>query len=116
MRLLCGSMLAYWLAGFINPAFLIIAVLIVFFIPIFLTDYSYSDTDTSDPSNSPDRHAPGSGHTSSAAAAKQSDPENRISTTSRLLKEKEEADQHQHADKNEKNTKDAKKPSTSKKH
>jgi hypothetical protein len=104
-------MLAYWLAGFINPAFSIIAVLIVFFIPIFLTDYSYLDTDTDDPSNSPDRHAPGSGHTSSAAASKQSDPENRISSTSRLLKEAEH-----HVDKTGKDTKNANKPKTPNKH
>jgi hypothetical protein len=66
MRLLCGSALAYWLAGFINPAFVIIAVLIIFFIPIFLTDYSYLESDTTDPSNSHDKHTPSSSHTPAA--------------------------------------------------
>ncbi len=38
-RLLCGGALAYWLAHIINPAFVAIAVMIVLFIPIFITDY-----------------------------------------------------------------------------
>jgi hypothetical protein len=40
MRLLCGSLLAYWLASIANPAFAAIAVMIVLFIPLFLNDYS----------------------------------------------------------------------------
>lgn len=42
MRLLCGGALAYWLAHIINPAFVAIAVMIVLFIPIFITD-SFSE-------------------------------------------------------------------------
>jgi hypothetical protein len=39
IRLLCGGALAYWLAHIINPAFVAIAVMIVLFIPIFITDH-----------------------------------------------------------------------------
>jgi hypothetical protein len=39
MRLLCGGALAYWLSHIINPAFVAIAVMIVLFIPIFVSDY-----------------------------------------------------------------------------
>ncbi|MEI6335913.1 MAG: hypothetical protein WCS87_15240 [Methylococcaceae bacterium] len=42
-RLLCGSALAYWLSGFVNPAFVAIAVMTLLFIPIFYNDYSHSE-------------------------------------------------------------------------
>jgi hypothetical protein len=42
-RLLCGAALAYWLSGIISPAFIAIAVMIVFFIPIFYNDYLSPD-------------------------------------------------------------------------
>jgi hypothetical protein len=56
MRLLCGSVIAYWLAGIINPAFIAIAVVIVLFIPILITDYSSLDqADMNQQSNHPDK-------------------------------------------------------------
>jgi hypothetical protein len=58
MRLLCGGTLAYWLSHIINPAFVTIAVMIVLFIPVFLSDY-YSvqivKTETSKPVRPPAR-------------------------------------------------------------
>lgn len=41
IRLLCGGTLAYWLSHIINPAFVAIAVMIVLFIPVFLSNYFY---------------------------------------------------------------------------
>lgn len=36
MRMVWGSLVAYWLAGIMNPAFVAIAVMIALFIPITL--------------------------------------------------------------------------------
>lgn len=38
MRMVWGSLVAYWLAGIINPAFVAIAVMIALFIPILIVD------------------------------------------------------------------------------
>lgn len=38
MRMVWGSLLAYWLSGIINPAFVAIAVLIALYIPILVVD------------------------------------------------------------------------------
>lgn len=38
MRMVWGSLVAYWLAGIINPAFVAIAVMITLFIPILIAD------------------------------------------------------------------------------
>ncbi|WP_432741787.1 hypothetical protein ABXJ76_15705 [Methylobacter sp. G7] len=38
MRMVWGSLVAYWLAGMINPAFVAIAVMIALFIPVFIVD------------------------------------------------------------------------------
>jgi uncharacterized ion transporter superfamily protein YfcC len=38
MRMVWGSVVAYWLAGVINPAFIAVAVLITLFIPVFIID------------------------------------------------------------------------------
>jgi hypothetical protein len=40
---LCGSVLAYWLSGIVNPAFVAIAVMILLFIPVFYNDYLHSE-------------------------------------------------------------------------
>jgi hypothetical protein len=48
MRLFSGAALAYWLAGIVNPAFIAIGVMIVFFVPVFYSDYvhAYSRADS----------------------------------------------------------------------
>jgi hypothetical protein len=52
---LCGSVLAYWLSGIVNPAFVAIAVMILLFIPVFYNDYLHS----APPDNeSPDTNKP----------------------------------------------------------
>jgi hypothetical protein len=38
MRMVWGAAVAYWLAGVINPAFIAIAVMIVLFIPVLVSD------------------------------------------------------------------------------
>jgi len=38
MRMVWGSVIAYWLAGIVNPAFIAIAVMIALFIPILIAD------------------------------------------------------------------------------
>jgi|GEM_PF-641895 len=38
MRMVWGSLAAYWLAGIINPAFVAIAAMIALFIPILIVD------------------------------------------------------------------------------
>jgi hypothetical protein len=38
MRMVWGSAIAYWLAGIVNPAFIVIAVMIALFIPILIID------------------------------------------------------------------------------
>jgi predicted signal transduction protein with EAL and GGDEF domain len=38
MRMVWGSLIAYWLAGIINPAFIAIAVMIALFIPVLIVD------------------------------------------------------------------------------
>jgi len=38
MRMVWGSLVAYWLSGVINPAFVAIAVMIVLFIPVIVAD------------------------------------------------------------------------------
>lgn len=38
MRMVWGSLVAYWLAGIINPAFVAIAVMIALFIPVLIVD------------------------------------------------------------------------------
>jgi hypothetical protein len=38
MRMVWGGLVAYWLSGIINPAFVAIAVMIVLFIPILIVD------------------------------------------------------------------------------
>jgi hypothetical protein len=38
MRMVWGSLVAYWLAGMINPAFVAIAVMIALFIPVLFID------------------------------------------------------------------------------
>lgn len=38
MRMVWGSLVAYWLAGIINPAFVAIAMMIALFIPVFIVD------------------------------------------------------------------------------
>jgi len=38
MRMVWGSLMAYWLSDIINPAFVAIAVLIVLYIPILVID------------------------------------------------------------------------------
>lgn len=38
MRMVWGSLIAYWLSGVINPAFVAIAVMIALYIPILITD------------------------------------------------------------------------------
>jgi hypothetical protein len=38
MRMVWGCVIAYWLAGIVNPAFIVIAVLIALFIPILVVD------------------------------------------------------------------------------
>jgi len=53
MRLLCGGVLAYWLSGFVNPAFVAIAVMIVLFIPIFIADPYATDPGQSDINQQP---------------------------------------------------------------
>lgn len=41
MRMVWGSLVAYWLAGIINPAFVVIAVMIALFIPILINEYFF---------------------------------------------------------------------------
>lgn len=41
MRMVWGSLVAYWLAGIINPAFVAIAVMIALFIPILINEYFF---------------------------------------------------------------------------
>jgi hypothetical protein len=41
MRMVWGSLVAYWLSGIINPAFVAIAVMIALFIPILISEYLY---------------------------------------------------------------------------
>ena len=53
-RLLCGSALAYWLSGFVNPAFVAIAVMTLLFIPVFYNDYLHSEA--------PDKNKPSTNH------------------------------------------------------
>lgn len=38
MRMVWGSLIAYWLSGVISPAFVAIAVLIALFIPVLIVD------------------------------------------------------------------------------
>ena len=38
MRMVWGSLIAYWLSGVVNPAFVAIAVMIALYIPILITD------------------------------------------------------------------------------
>lgn len=38
MRMVWGSLVAYWLSGIINPAFVAIAVMIALFIPVLVID------------------------------------------------------------------------------
>ncbi|HEY8097493.1 MAG TPA: hypothetical protein VIE65_15590 [Methylobacter sp.] len=38
IRMVWGSLVAYWLAGMINPAFVAIAVMIALYIPIIIAD------------------------------------------------------------------------------
>jgi hypothetical protein len=38
MRMAWGSLIAYWLAGIVNPAFVAIAVMIALFIPILVVE------------------------------------------------------------------------------
>lgn len=54
IRLLSGGALAYWLSHIINPAFVSIAVMIVLFIPIFLSDYFIKSVDMENAANQPD--------------------------------------------------------------
>ncbi|MDO9269797.1 MAG: hypothetical protein Q7T96_11900 [Methylobacter sp.] len=42
MRMVWGSVMAYWLAGVIHPAFVAIAVMIALFVPILINEYSFS--------------------------------------------------------------------------
>lgn len=42
MRMVWGSLIAYWLAGVIHPAFVAIAVMIALFVPILINEYSFS--------------------------------------------------------------------------
>ncbi len=48
-RLLCGSALAYWLSGFVNPAFVAIAAMTLLFIPVFYNDYSHYEAPDKQP-------------------------------------------------------------------
>jgi hypothetical protein len=41
IRMVWGSLVAYWLAGIINPAFVAIAVMIALFIPILINEYCF---------------------------------------------------------------------------
>lgn len=41
MRMVWGSLVAYWLADIINPAFVAIAVMIALFVPILITEYFF---------------------------------------------------------------------------
>jgi len=43
MRMVWGSVIAYWLAGIVNPAFIAIAVMIALFIPILIADPFFSE-------------------------------------------------------------------------
>lgn len=43
MRMVWGSLAAYWLAGIISPAFVTIAVMIALFIPILIIDPYFSN-------------------------------------------------------------------------
>jgi hypothetical protein len=38
MRMVWGSLMAYWLSGIVHPAFVAIAVMIALFIPILIAD------------------------------------------------------------------------------
>lgn len=38
MRMVWGSVIAYWLSGVINPGFVAVAVMIALFIPILIVD------------------------------------------------------------------------------
>ncbi|MDO9142417.1 MAG: hypothetical protein Q7U38_19025 [Methylobacter sp.] len=38
MRMVWGGLIAYWLSGVINPAFVAIAVMIALYIPILIAD------------------------------------------------------------------------------
>lgn len=51
-RIICGSLVAYWLSGIVSPAFVAIAVLILFFIPVFIPDY-FSNIEISEESDPP---------------------------------------------------------------
>jgi len=41
MRMVWGSLVAYWLAGIINPAFVAIAVMIALLIPVLISEYFF---------------------------------------------------------------------------
>jgi len=41
MRMVWGSLVAYWLAGIINPAFVAIAVMIALLIPVLISEYLF---------------------------------------------------------------------------
>lgn len=49
MRMVWGSLVAYWLSGIINPAFVAIAVMIALFIPILISEYWSQDLAYSQP-------------------------------------------------------------------
>lgn len=46
MRLLLGGLLAYWLSGIINPAFIVIAVMILLFFPVFFVEFLYPEPES----------------------------------------------------------------------
>ncbi|MGZ4979121.1 MAG: hypothetical protein ACXV8O_18415 [Methylobacter sp.] len=41
MRMVWGSLVAYWLADIINPGFVAIAVMIALFVPILINEYLF---------------------------------------------------------------------------
>jgi hypothetical protein len=41
IRILCGSVAAYWLSGIINPGFVAIAVMLLLFFPVFFLDFLF---------------------------------------------------------------------------
>lgn len=51
MRMVWGSLVAYWLAGIINPAFVVIAVMIALFIPILINEYFFQTLPETDDIN-----------------------------------------------------------------
>lgn len=79
MRMVWGSLIAYWLSGIINPAFVAIAVMIALFIPILINEYTAFESD-----NQPDtKPQPKKPKQSSRSEPKQA----KLPSTQRLMDE-----------------------------